>query len=106
MPRLAGFLGKALWRPLPPLGTDTGTPRRWPPQAEMVSLVFAVCLAIFLTKLVLACQVLSEGTVADQLWDKNWAVSLSRLAGCCAQDVAVGLGCLLLASLGFALRSG
>jgi arylsulfatase A-like enzyme len=98
---LAVFVGKALWQPLPPRADPAA--RRWHPQAEMVSLVVAVCLAIFLTKLVLACQALSHGTVAHQLWDEDWAASLSRLAGCCAEDFAVGLGCLLLATMAFAI---
>jgi arylsulfatase A-like enzyme len=68
-------------------------------QAEMLSLVFAVCSVIFLTKAFIAWRDLDNAAAPPQVYDGSALVALARVWACCAEDFAVGLGCLLLATL-------
>src|SRR5262245_49193235 len=91
---LLKFAARTLRRPL---ATDRA-------HAELLSLVVAVCLAVFVTKTVLASFALANPEMRPQIYGDNLLTSLGRVAACCAEDVAVALGCLLLG--GFALRCG
>src|SRR5438105_2296790 len=63
--------------------------------AELLSLVVAVCLALFVCKSILATRAFDSAVA-----------SFGRVAACCAEDVAVGLGCLLSAGIALSWRSG
>jgi arylsulfatase A-like enzyme len=91
------WLGRFLWQPL----VVSSDRRRG---ADLMSLTFAVCLAIFLTKLILATLDLADPRQPPLLFDGDWLPSLARVFACCAEDGAVGLSCVLLAAV--ALRLG
>jgi arylsulfatase A-like enzyme len=74
--------------------------------AELVSLVLAVCLALFLTKVVIAHRDLDCADMPPQICDGQILLSLGRIAACCAEDWAVGLGCLLLGAVALRLAPG
>jgi arylsulfatase A-like enzyme len=94
--RALGWLGRQLWQPL---STSRGRAH-----ADLVSLIFAVCAAIFLTKVLLAALDLADPRRPPLICDGDWLASLGRVFACFAEDLAVGLGCLLAAAL--ALRLG
>src|SRR5438045_1680794 len=64
-------------------------------QAEMLSLVIAVCAAIALTKGLIAYRDLDNAAAPPQVFDESPLSSLARVAACCAEDCAVGAACLL-----------
>jgi arylsulfatase A-like enzyme len=96
--RALAWSGRKLWQPL-----GTRAPQTGRLYADLVSLVFAVCAAIFLTKAVLASLDLSDPRRPPLVYDGDWLPSLGRVLVCCAQDLAVGLGCLLAAALALRL---
>lgn len=67
-------------------------------RVEMLSLVLAVCTAIFLTKAFIAYRDLDNADAPPQIYDGAALASLARVWACCAEDFAVGLGCYLLAA--------
>jgi arylsulfatase A-like enzyme len=71
----------------------------------VLSLVLTVCTAIFLTKAVIAFRDLDQPNLEPRLCDGWSLASLGRVWACCAEDFAVGLGCLLLATLLLRLRA-
>ena len=71
--------------------------------ADLLSLVFAVCAVIFLTKVVLAALDLADPQRPPLIYDGDWPASLARVGACCAEDLAAGLGCLLLAAVALCL---
>jgi arylsulfatase A-like enzyme len=95
--RALAALGWKLWQPL-----AAGPASR--AQADLVSLVFSVCAALFLTKAILAALDLADPQMPPQIWNGDWLPSLAKIAACCAADLAAGLVCLLVAAL--ALRLG
>jgi arylsulfatase A-like enzyme len=88
--------GKRFWLPL----TDrSSTPTAAHPlraHAELASLVFTICLVLFLTKTLLAYNVLNNPELPPRVWDDSFLFSVGRIALCCAEDFAVGIGCLLV----------
>src|SRR4051794_34020388 len=84
----------ALVRPLLGRGQGVAADRA---RAEMVSLTFAGCTAIFLTKAFIPSRALDPDAAPPQVWDGRAVATLTRVWGCCAEDFAVGLGCLVLA---------
>src|SRR3954469_24415325 len=66
---------------------------------RLVSLVLAVCTAIFVTKGFVAYHDLRNPELPPYVFDADLIASLGRLWLCCAEDFAVGLSCLLLAIL-------
>jgi arylsulfatase A-like enzyme len=86
------WAGRIFWRPL--------AGRR--ELSELLSLVTAVCLALIVAKAVLAHTVLANAAMPPQVVDGNVLASWGRILASSAEDVAVGLGCLLLAALAFA----
>jgi arylsulfatase A-like enzyme len=102
---------KKLWHPLGGSGA-TVVAGKGPSRArlgfeyaELVSLVLAVCTAVFLTKTVIAYRDLANAKMPPQICDDELLPSLGRVSACCAEDFAVGIGCLLLAAASLALRS-
>jgi arylsulfatase A-like enzyme len=69
-------------------------------QAEMLSLTFAVCTAIFVTKVLIAYRDLDNADAPPQIADASWLASLVRVWACSAEDFAVGAGCLLALAIG------
>src|SRR5262249_41732658 len=67
--------------------------------AELLSLVTAICLAIFATKTALAFTHLANPDLPPRLYDGRPLPGLGRVAACCAEDIAVALGCLLLGAV-------
>jgi arylsulfatase A-like enzyme len=67
-------------------------------QAEMLALVLAVGTAIFLTKTFIAYRDLANPAAPPLVCDGGDLRTLARVAACCAEDFAVGLGCFLLAA--------
>jgi arylsulfatase A-like enzyme len=66
-------------------------------RAELLSLALAVGTAIFLTKGFIAYRDLDNDAAPPQVCDGRAVATLARVWACCAEDFAVGLGCLLLA---------
>jgi arylsulfatase A-like enzyme len=66
-------------------------------RAEMLSLVLVVCAAIIAVKGFIAYRDLDSAAAPPQVCDDSLAASLARVAACCAEDLAVGLACFLLA---------
>jgi lipoteichoic acid synthase len=91
--------GRALWQPL------ADAVRRPADHADLVSLVFAVCAALVVTKTVLASLDLTDPNKPPFIFDGDWLATLGRVLACCAEDLAVGLGCLLLAGLALGLTA-
>jgi arylsulfatase A-like enzyme len=92
------WAGRLLWHP--PGAGDGAAPTHRRGAAEVLSLVLAVCLAIVVTKCVLAIDTLSNLAVRPIIWDdEEFWPSVGRALACCAEDFAVGLVCLLLAAL-------
>jgi arylsulfatase A-like enzyme len=96
--RALAWAGRALWQP------PAAPARRVHVYADLVSLVAAVCAAIVLTKVVLAALDLADPARPPLIYDDDWLGTLGRVVACCAEDLAAGLGCLLLAA--GALRLG
>jgi len=86
---------RKLWRPLAPASPHFG---------ELVSLAFAVCTVLFLTKALIAYRDLDKPDMPPQIFDEEFLWSLGRIWVCCAEDFAVGVGCLFLALLTLRLR--
>jgi hypothetical protein len=61
----------------------------------MLSLVVVVCAAIFLVKGFIAVRDLANPVLPPVVYDGRVPASLGRVWACCAEDFAVGLGCLL-----------
>jgi arylsulfatase A-like enzyme len=103
---------KVLWQPLgqpAPAADESKEPVCARPAgsecAEVLSLIFGVCTAIFLAKTVIAFRDLDQANLEPRLCD-GWSLpSLGRIWACCAEDFAVGLGSLLLAALTLRLRA-
>src|SRR5437763_456640 len=96
--------GKRLWRPL--VGDDPIPASRFDQaQGELVSLTCAVCLVLFLTKTLLAYIDLNNPDRLPRLWNDSLVLTLGRITACCAEDFAVGLGCLLTAGIALSLSS-
>jgi arylsulfatase A-like enzyme len=66
-------------------------------RGEMLSLVLAVCAAMFAVKGFIAYRDLASAAAPPQVCDDSVAASLARVAACCAEDFGVGLGCFLAA---------
>src|SRR4051812_18074850 len=67
-------------------------------RVEMLSLVLAICTAIFAIKGFIAYRDLDNAEAPPQVCDASTAASLARVWACCAEDFAVGLGCFALAA--------
>jgi arylsulfatase A-like enzyme len=93
----------ALWRPLSHGAAAPAIERVEWELGQLVSLVLAVCLALFLTKAFIAYRDLDDAAMPPQICDQILHHSLARIGLCCAEDFAVGLGCLLAG--GMALRA-
>ena len=52
-------------------------------QAEMLSLALAVCIAIFVTKGLIAYRDLDNAAAPPQVYDDSLPASLGRVAACC-----------------------
>lgn len=91
---------RLLWHPMSQTADRTSTLRSWRSHGELVSLVLVVCLALVVTKTVLAALALSRDSLSGQIFDDDWLNSVGRLLGCCVEDFAVGLGCLFVAGVG------
>jgi arylsulfatase A-like enzyme len=87
--RVAGPAAKTAAGPAAAVGRE---------QVEMLSLVFVVCTAIFLTKWFIAYRDLDNAAAPPQVYDGSALASLARVWACCAEDFAVGLGCFVLAA--------
>ncbi len=103
--------GRKLWDPF---GDDAPAPApaKQPPvnqpsvaHGELLSLTFAVCTVFFLTKLLIAFRDLNSPELPPFLAGGGLLPTLGRVWACCAEDFAVGLGCLLVAALALALWS-
>jgi arylsulfatase A-like enzyme len=99
--------GRKLWDPF---GCDAPTPAGAPVKqavtarpnsahGELLSLTFAVCTVLFLTKLLIALRDLASPELPPFLTKGGLLPTLGRVWACCAQDFAVGLSCLLVAAL-------
>ncbi|HEV3237404.1 MAG TPA: sulfatase-like hydrolase/transferase [Gemmataceae bacterium] len=75
-----------------------------PYAGEIVSLVLTVCTALFLTKAVIAYRDHDKADMPPQIFGDEFALSLGRLFVCCAEDFAVGTGCLLFAFITLKFR--
>ncbi|MFL5242370.1 MAG: sulfatase [Gemmataceae bacterium] len=93
--RSVNWTVRHLWRPLAPASPHYG---------ELVSLAFAVCTVLFLTKGLIAYRDLDKPDMPPQIVNEEFLWSLGRLWVCCAEDFAVGIGCLLLALVTIKLR--
>jgi arylsulfatase A-like enzyme len=82
-----------------PLHGSTLEPRRRQELAELTSLVFAVCTALFVTKFIVAARDLSTPILNPYVFTSNWIESFGNVWACTAEDFAVGLGCLLVGAL-------
>src|SRR5262249_25521245 len=60
-------------------------------QVEMLSLVLAICTAIFVIKGFIAYRDLDNAEAPPQIYNDSTADSLGRVWACCAEDFAVGL---------------
>lgn len=94
---LSTVAGK-LWDPL---FVSSGVASHAKAHAEMVSLVFVFGFAVFATKVAIASDALASEVMPPQVWTSDWLPSVGRVAACCAEDLAVGLGCLLVAAILF-----
>jgi len=92
--RLLGWLFRILF--------SRGNPEAWRLQGEMLSLVFILCVAIFGLKNLIAYRDLDIKAMPPQIVTEDWWESQGRIWLCCAEDFAVGLGCLL--AVGILLR--
>src|SRR5262245_55034515 len=63
---------------------------------RLLSLVACVWLAIFVTKAAMVFTLFGNPELPPRLRDGRVLTALGRAAACCAEDAAVGLGCLLL----------
>jgi glucan phosphoethanolaminetransferase (alkaline phosphatase superfamily) len=72
---------------------------------EMLSLTFAVCTVFFLVKVLIALRDLNSPDLPPFLAEGGLLPTLGRVWACCAEDFAVGLGCLLVAALALALSA-
>lgn len=90
--KLASFLRQLLAG----LPRPISSPRN---EAELLSLICAVCAAIFAVKAFLAFHDLSGPDASPQLHDESVVATLVRVVGCCFEDVAVGIGCLVVGIL-------
>src|SRR5258708_14421267 len=86
---------RKLWRPVDPASPHFG---------ELVALAFAVCTVLFLTKALIAYRDLDKPDMPPQIFDEEFFWSLGRIWVCCAEDFAVGVGCLFLALIMLRLR--
>jgi arylsulfatase A-like enzyme len=66
---------------------------------ELLSLILAVCLASFAVKGFIAYRDLDNAAAPPHIYDDSILASLGRVAACCAEDFAVGLGCFLVGFL-------
>ena len=89
-----------LWRPLygPPQAASA-EPNRRREQGELVSLAFTVCLALFLVKIFIAFRDLDRDDMPPTVCMDGFWVSVAQVWACCAQDFAVGLGCVLVGGI-------
>jgi arylsulfatase A-like enzyme len=69
----------------------------------MVSLVFSVCLVLFLIKALIAFRDLDNPDLPPCVADGPALATLGRVVLCCGEDFAVGAGCLLAVGLALAL---
>src|SRR5579862_1626673 len=67
----------------------------------LLSLVFFTCLALFVTKAFIAHRDLREWPLPPRVWSGQVLATLGRVWVCCAEDFAVGLGCLLVSMMAF-----
>src|SRR5262245_28080672 len=65
------------------------------PHGKLLSLVLCVGLAIFVTKAVMVFTLFGNPELPPCLYDGRLLAALAGAAACCAEDVSVGLGCLL-----------
>jgi glucan phosphoethanolaminetransferase (alkaline phosphatase superfamily) len=99
-----------LWQPFtgdsgfPVEHEKLGTARAKSDFGEIVSLVLTVCLVLFLTKGVIAYRDHDKADMPPQILGDEFLISVGRLFICCAEDFAVGAGCLLLALLTLSFR--
>src|SRR5947209_1563645 len=66
-------------------------------RTEMLSLVLAICTAIFAIKGFIAYRDLDNPEAPPLVFGNSVAASLARVWACCAEDFAVGLGCFAVA---------
>jgi arylsulfatase A-like enzyme len=93
-------VGRSLWRPLAaPAGDRSGPRAGWREYAEMISLVFFVCLTMFVAKAYIGFRFLNSPRRPPQVVGGSLLPSLGRVWLCSAEDFAVGAGCLLAAAL-------
>jgi arylsulfatase A-like enzyme len=97
--------GQKLWLPFDQSVAARSTSHSSRSQAELVSLAFTVCFVLFSMKAFLAYNVLNKADSPPRLWDDSFILSVGRIALCCAEDFAVGLGCLLAAGIALSLGS-
>src|SRR5262249_33001653 len=74
------------------------------PHGQLLSLVLCVGLAIFVTKAASVFTLFGNPELPPCLYDGRLLAALAGAASCCAEDVSVGLGCLLLGGLALCWR--
>src|SRR5262249_10923611 len=67
-------------------------------RVEMLSLAVAVCVAVVATKALIAYRDLDNAAAPPVVWDGSVLATLGRVTACCAEDLAVAVGCFLLAA--------
>ncbi|HKI35368.1 MAG TPA: sulfatase-like hydrolase/transferase [Gemmataceae bacterium] len=67
-------------------------------RVEMLSLALAICTAIFAVKGFIAYRDLDNAAAPPQVYGDSVAASVARVAACCGEDFAVGLGCFVVAA--------
>lgn len=75
-------------------------------QGELLSLVSSVCAAIVLVKAFIAFRDLNNPDSPPHLHDGRALATLGRVVACCAEDLAVGAGCLFLGALALRRTTG
>lgn len=87
------------WNGLLPKNSDRSAPpqKTAREQAQLVSLVFAVCLSMFLIKALIAFRDLDNPEMPPWIVDGRFLRSLVRVGACCTADFGVGLSCLFFA---------
>jgi arylsulfatase A-like enzyme len=68
-------------------------------EAELLSLMLAVCAALVVTKGLIAYRDLDNPAAPPLVYDGALLSSLARVGACCAEDFAAGAACLLAATL-------
>lgn len=100
-----GLSVRNFWRRIDSWGAEPAqaSPRRDRDRVLMVALALAVCVTIFIVKTVIVFRDCDNPAIDPYLADGELLPTLGRVFLCCAEDFAVGFGCLLAADLALRL---